>query len=107
MSQQIHPRIDNSVYLALKSKDINISSTVNSLLKNFVEQENVETDKSKILDNISNLKAQIKEINSKLETEVVKLQVVQEREQREQKEHDIKMKQFIASMRHNNPARDM
>ena len=105
--QSVHIRLDNSVYLALKSKEINITSTVNDLLRNFLETEDIKTDESVLLDELNKLQSKKKELDDLIKTVVVKLQIVKEKNLKEQKEHDIKMKQFIASMRHNNPARDM
>jgi hypothetical protein len=40
--QQIHIRIENSIYILLKSKNVNVSSLVNNLLKSYVDTEELE-----------------------------------------------------------------
>lgn len=105
--QNIHIRVDSATYLALKSKDINISGTVNDLLRNFIETKDVKTDESVLLDELSTLNDQKKEVDEKIKTVVVKLQILKEKKAKEKLEKDKKMKMFIATMRHNNPAREI
>ena len=105
--QSIHVRIENSIYLALKAKQVNISGTVNNLLKNFVETEDIQTDESVLLDKIAEIKNKKKELDELLESEIVKLEIVRDQKEKERKEEEIKMGQFIASAKHNNPARDI
>lgn len=105
--QNIHIRVDNSVYLALKSKNVNVSSTVNDLLRSFVDQEDINTEKSEVLDNIAKLKANINSLNDKLKSEIVKLQIIEEKENQEEKEHDKKVAMLQRSVRLNNPLRDL
>lgn len=100
--QNIHILLDSSTYLALKSKDVNISGTVNSLLKNFIDFEDINADESKILDDISEFKKEINRLNEKLNTAIVKLQIIRERDAKEKKDRERKRKMFVATMRHNN-----
>lgn len=107
MSQQIHPRIDDSVYLALKARDVNISQIVNDLLKNFVNQEEMVTDESIILDNIAEIKSKVNDLNDKLKTEVVKLQILKEKKSEEQRKNKEKLEVMSRNLRHNNPLRGL
>lgn len=105
--QHIHILVDSSIYLSLKSKNINISGLVNELLRNFVNQEEIMTDEAVILDNISDIKSKVNELNDRLKTEIVKLQVVKSKQEEEKKAKDQQMKMFVSTMQHNNPLKEV
>lgn len=89
--QQIHIRVENSIYLLLKSKGVNISSLTNELLKSYLESEELETpEEAEIQKQIEQKTNLFKDIQKDLNLLSVMLAKVREENKiREKEEEEI------------------
>jgi len=106
--QQIHIRVDNSVYLLLKSKGVNISSLANELFNSFLEADSLETpEETEIQKQIEEKTKLFKETQKELNILSVMLAKVREEAKIREKEeedimkdkHDLARQMFTAKAR--------
>lgn len=106
IGQMIHIRLEPSVYLALKSKEKNLSKLGNELFKNYIDLENQEMPEEIILlSDLENLRTQEKIILEKINNIAVKLTKVREDKIDHQKRLDIDGNAKLNALLLNNPLR--
>lgn len=108
MSQMIHIRLEPAVYLALKSKNVNMSQIGNDLFKQYLDFDALpDEDESRIIDNLDRQKRIIKDA----EREIVKLSVMLTKKKEDAAKQEKQFWQRIDSqaeaLRTNDPLRDI
>jgi hypothetical protein len=85
--QQIHIRIENSVYILLKSKNVNVSSLVNELLKSYIDTEELDVpEESEIQKQLEKKTKIYKETQD--EINILSVMLAKSREERKQREKE-------------------
>lgn len=87
--QQIHIKIENTTYLLLKSKGVNISNLANQLFKQYMEFETINIpEEIQLLKKLEESKNKIKEAEKEIEQYAVMLSKVrQDKEERIKQSH--------------------
>jgi len=107
MSKQlIHIYIEPAIYLALKSKKINLSEVGNNLFKNYVEVENISTEQEEsIVEELTNITKQKKLFDDRFALLSVQLTHIREQKEKEAKQKDKEDENMMQALRINNPLR--
>ena len=104
--QLIHAYVDAHVYLALKSKEINLSATVNECLTNYLDATETDADETMLEGELKEIQIRMTQLAKELSKKSAELASSRTRRQREQKEEwDIKTR-MMESAKLNNPLRD-
>lgn len=106
--QRINLTIDPDVFLWFKQKNMNMSNTVNEVLKNFMDADFMnDADEDKIMRQINEAREEVKKYNELIRRLSVELQVVRQNNMDEQKEN-LENAEFISrQVRHNNPFKNI
>lgn len=100
MKQQIHIRIDSEIYLMLRAKEINISGTVNKLLREYIEiEEDESSDILKLQDQLEKVKQERESKTKELGLLAVKIAKLKEDKEKEETENQEKRKSLIESIK--------
>lgn len=86
--QQVHIKLDNDIYLMLKSNDVNISSTANKLFKSFMEFEKLPNqEEEEVIAKLEKLKNNKKQIDEELSNLTAFLVHIRDEKVKKEKEH--------------------
>jgi len=100
MKQQIHIRIDNEIYLMLRAKEINISGTVNKLLREYIEiSDDENSDILKLHDELTKAKQERENKTKEIGILAVKIAKLKEDQEKEEAENQEKRKSLIESIK--------
>ena len=105
--QPIHIYIDATDYVSLRQLDLNISETVRRLIKGYLSQENAETDKDKLNKQISEAQQQIANIRQDISMWQIQIQKIEDEEEKEIAERELKDKQFVKGVKASGIMRDL
>lgn len=86
--QQIHAYISPETYLMLKTKKINVSSTVDELLTNYLGSQEVNEQEAEIQDQTKKIQQKIEMCQKELGILAAKLSVVHERKREEDQQRE-------------------
>lgn len=106
--QLIHIRLKTSVYLGLKERNVNMSRVGNELFERYLEIDEVNSSEEiKLQKEADDLREQEEAISKRRSMVIARLVAAREKRELEEKEHELKQKQFASAMKLNNPLREM
>jgi len=83
--QDIRARIESDVYLKIKASGINISQTINNLLKAYFQDSEIEEDEYKLIQEEKELTEKINEMQERKNLIVINLVRLREQKAEDQK----------------------
>jgi len=100
VKQQVHAWVDSEVYLSLKTNKINISSTVNKLLKEYIEIADEEAgDILQLQDQMNKIKQERENKTKEIELIAVKIAKLKEDKEKQDTENHEKRIALIESIK--------
>lgn len=104
--QRVNITLDPDIVMWFKQHAMNMSDTANSLFRTMIDtQIDVDKDEQVILDQIEDVRSNIKHSNEVLEKLTVELQIVRQNQLDSKKESQDKLEVISRNLRHNNPLR--